>query len=168
MFLVLTRTSGGLLAAGVTFGTAQMESTWAWRLPSLLQGVFSLMCIVLIPFVPESPRWLQHKGRTQEALVSLSQTYANGNIDDAAVLVSHKEIIDTLTFEEATYQHKSSFKLAFGTKSGRKRLLLAISVAVFAMLSGNNIISFYLGTMLTDAGVTDTTTQLEIVSLSPR
>lgn len=50
------------------------------------------------------------------------------------------------------------------TPSRRKRLMLTISVAVFSMLSGNNIVSYYLGTMLDGAGVTDTTTQLEIVS----
>jgi len=48
------------------------------------------------------------------------------------------------------------------TPSSRKRMLLNISVAVFTMLSGNNIISYYLGTMLDNAGITDSTTQLEI------
>jgi hypothetical protein len=48
--------------------------------------------------------------------------------------------------------------------STRKRMILSTSVAVFTMVSGNNIISFYLGGMLENAGITDTTTQLEIVS----
>ncbi|CAM1502653.1 Fc.00g074290.m01.CDS01 [Cosmosporella sp. VM-42] len=60
---------GGLIAAGVTYGTAKMDSTWAWRLPSALQGLFSLLGIGMLPFAPESPRWLQSQGRDEDALL---------------------------------------------------------------------------------------------------
>lgn len=42
---------GALLAAGITLGTSQWESTWAWRAPSLLQGIFSALCILILPFM---------------------------------------------------------------------------------------------------------------------
>lgn len=42
---------GALIAAGITLGTGQWESTWAWRAPSLFQGVFSLLCILILPFM---------------------------------------------------------------------------------------------------------------------
>jgi sugar porter (SP) family MFS transporter len=152
---------GGLLAAGVTYGTAKMESTWAWRLPSALQGLFSLICIILLPFMPESPRWLQSQGRTEDALLALAQTHSNGELDDVAVRVQHREIIDTLEFERS-HEKRSFVKQVATSATTRKRLFLVCTVAVFCMLSGNNIISYYLGTMLTLAGITDSTTQLEI------
>ncbi|EXJ92172.1 hypothetical protein A1O3_00722 [Capronia epimyces CBS 606.96] len=152
---------GGLIAAGVTYGTAKMDSTWAWRLPSILQGLFSLMCLSLLPFTPESPRWLHSQGRTQEALVALAQVCSNGNVDDPAVVIQFREISDTLTFEK-TYEKPAFMKQFANSASTRKRIFLAWTVAVFSMLSGNNIISYYLGPMLTQAGVTDSTTQLEI------
>lgn len=49
---------GALIAAGITLGTGEWQSTWAWRAPSLFQGIFSGLCIIILPFVPESPRWL--------------------------------------------------------------------------------------------------------------
>lgn len=154
---------GGLLAAGVTYGTAKMESTWAWRVPSALQGVFSLLCIGLLPFMPESARWLHAQGRTQEALLSLAQVCADGKMDDAAVVLQFREISDTLEFERACAVEAPSFVKRFvSSASTRKRIFLVATVAVFSMLSGNNIISYYLGPMLTQAGVTDSTTQLEI------
>jgi predicted MFS family arabinose efflux permease len=39
---------GSVLAAGVTLGTFQMSSTWAWRLPSLVQILPSLLQITFI------------------------------------------------------------------------------------------------------------------------
>jgi len=74
--------TGGLLSAGITFGTAKMASTWAWRLPSAMQGFFSVLCLVILPFIPESPRWLVHKGRHAEALESIALAYSNGDRDD--------------------------------------------------------------------------------------
>jgi hypothetical protein len=119
------------------------------------------MCLLLLPFVPESPRWLQDQGRSEEALLALAQTYSDGNIDDAVVIVQYREIADTLGFEKA-YKGQDTLKQIAKNPSSRKRILLVVSVAVFCMLSGNNIISYYLGTMLDQAGITDSTTQLEI------
>ncbi|KAH9213622.1 MFS sugar transporter-like protein [Leptodontidium sp. 2 PMI_412] len=152
---------GGLIAAGVTYGTAQMESTWAWRLPSALQGVFSIVCIAILPFLPESPRWLVHKGRLDEALEVIALTYADGDTANPIALASYREIIDTLNWEREAGETMTFLQMV-KTPSSRKRTLLAVSVSVFVMLSGNNIISFYLGTMLDNAGITDSTTQLEI------
>ncbi|OCT50867.1 high-affinity glucose transporter [Cladophialophora carrionii] len=152
---------GGLIAAGITYGTAKMDSTWAWRLPSALQGLFSLLCIILIPFTPESPRWLQNQGRSQDALLALAQTHSNGDIDDPAVMVQFRQITDTLAFEKS-FERSTFVKQLVDSSSTRRRIFLVCTVAVFSMLSGNNIISYYFGTMLTQAGVTDPTTQLEI------
>lgn len=140
-----------------------MLSTWAWRLPSALQAVFSILTIVILPFVPESPRWLAYQGRNAEALEVIALTHANGDRTDPLVTVAYSEIIDTLTWEKESGE-TLSFAQTVRTKSSRKRLLLSTSVAVISMLSGNNIITYYLGGMLTQAGITNTTTQLEIVS----
>lgn len=132
---------GGLLAAGITYGTAKMESTWAWRLPSLLQGLFSLLCICLLSFTPESPRWLQFQGRTEEAMVALAQTHTNGVTEDPKVQYHLREIIDNLAFEK---EHKpASLRTITRDASSRKRIFLASTVGVFCMLCGNNIVSYY-------------------------
>lgn len=54
------------------------------------------------------------------------------------------------------------------TPSSRKRVLLAVSCAVFSTIAGNVAASYYLGPMLNNAGITDATTQLEIVSIPLR
>jgi hypothetical protein len=56
-----------------------MNSTWSWRLPSLFQGLAPLAQVLLIWFVPESPRWLLSKGRNEEAMQILAYYHADGN-----------------------------------------------------------------------------------------
>lgn len=118
-----------------------MESTWAWRLPSLLQGLFSLLCICLLFFTPESPRWLQFQGRSREAMVALAQTHTNGVTEDPKVQYHLREIIDNLAYEK---DHKpSSLRTITMDANSRKRIFLASTVGAFCMLCGNNIVSYY-------------------------
>ncbi|KAI9686887.1 MAG: hypothetical protein M1822_002640 [Bathelium mastoideum] len=152
---------GGLIAAGVTYGTFVLDSTWSWRTPSLIQGVTSIFCIVVLPFIPESPRWLVYQNENAAALTVVAQTYANGDTTSPIVLAAYKEIVDTISYEKNVGETLSLAQL-FKTRVARKRVLLACSAAVFSTIAGNVIASYYLATMLTNAGITDTTTQLQI------
>lgn len=66
-------------AAWTTYGTFKINSTWAWRVPSALQGLPSVIQIFLIWFCPESPRWLVSKGKDAQALKTLAYYHADGN-----------------------------------------------------------------------------------------
>lgn len=46
-----------------TFGTFHIHTSWSWRIPSAIQGFPSVIQLIFIWFVPESPRWLVSKGR---------------------------------------------------------------------------------------------------------
>lgn len=155
---------GGLIAAGVTYGTASVDGEWSWRLPSLLQGIFSLACIIILPFLPESPRWLVNQNRKEEALAVLAQTNAAGDTSNEIVLLQFNEIVDTLAFERQDESQMTLMQIV-RHPGARKRLIIATMCAVFSTLAGNIIASYYLGSMLTNAGITDQTTQLQIVSL---
>lgn len=145
--------SGGLLSAGVTYKTAQYDSTWAWRLPSALQGVFSLISLFIMPFLPESPRWLIHHDRHEEAREVLAATEADGDKNDVIALAQYKEIVDTLRFEKESGK-TVSLKTMVNTPSSRKRMLLALSVSVCAILSGKpsseRVRSFYVSETSSD------------------
>ncbi|KAK7447445.1 hypothetical protein VKT23_014154 [Stygiomarasmius scandens] len=71
--------SGSIIAAWTTFGTFKVNSTWAWRIPSALQGLPSVVQILFIWFMPESPRWLVSKGREDEALKILAYYHGDSN-----------------------------------------------------------------------------------------
>lgn len=126
-----------------------------------MQGFFSVTCIVLLLFVPESPRWLARRGHQDVALDVVAITHADGNIKDPVARAAFKEIIDTLNFEAANID-KLSLTQCWETPSARKRILLACSTAVFPVICGNVIASYYLGSELDSAGITDTKKKLQI------
>ncbi|KAJ5525878.1 hypothetical protein N7494_012528 [Penicillium frequentans] len=152
---------GALLAAGVTYATASYTSSWSWRLPCLIQALFSVLCFFILFFVPESPRWLAHQGRLEDALISIASTHSNSNITDPVAIQQHRDIVDMIELERAS-GNQMTYAEIFRTPNSRRRLLLVISIAVLAMSSGNNIVSYYLGEMLDKAGITSETTQLQI------
>lgn len=74
---------GSILSSWVTFGTADMNSTWSWRLPSLLQAAYPLIQLIFIWWLPESPRWLVAKDRQSEAARILQKYHAGITDPDA-------------------------------------------------------------------------------------
>lgn len=151
---------GALVAAGVTLGTGQWQSTWAWRLPSLIQGIFSVLCIVILPFVPESPRWLVHEGHYEWARVAVAQTNSDGDLSHPVALAVYKEILDTLEWEKKEGRTMSPKEIV-KTPTARKRLLIGMSAGPFSCIAGNIIASYYLGDELTSAGISDSLDQLK-------
>lgn len=154
---------GALIAAGITLGTGKWESTWAWRCPSLLQGVFSLICIVILPFVPESPRWLIRQDRYEDARLVVAQTNADGNLTDPVVMTVYKEIVDTLDWEKKEGRTMSPKEIVKNPVA-RKRVLIGGSAGPFSCIAGNIIASYYLGNELDTAGVKSSDDQLKAVS----
>ncbi|KAI0870055.1 putative hexose carrier protein [Hypoxylon argillaceum] len=151
---------GALLAAGITLGTGKWSSTWAWRLPSLVQGIFSVLCIVILPFVPESPRWLVHQGLLREGHVAVAQANSNGDLDNPVTIAVYREIVDTLEWEKKEGKTMSPLEI-IKTPTARKRFLIGMSPGPFSCIAGNIIASYYLGTELATAGITDSTAQLQ-------
>lgn len=154
---------GALIAAGITLGTGQWQSTWAWRAPSLFQGIFSALCIIILPFIPESPRWLVRNGFYEEGRTAVAQTNANGNLSDPVVMAVYKEIVDTLNWEK---ENVMTLKETLKNPISRKRLLIGMSPGPFSCCVGNIIASYYLGPELDTAGITDYNQQLKAVSFS--
>jgi len=67
----------------------------SWRFP-LAMGIFwSLIVILTTPLLPESPRWLLKKGRTEDARQALSALEGVPE-DDLQVRIDIKEIQESL------------------------------------------------------------------------
>ncbi|KAF7541112.1 hypothetical protein G7054_g827 [Neopestalotiopsis clavispora] len=151
---------GALIAAGITLGTGEWESTWAWRAPSLFQGIFSLLCIIILPFIPESPRWLLHEEHYEDARLVVAQTNTSGDLSDPVAITIYKEILDTLEWEKKEGRTMSP-KEVIKTPVARKRMLIGASAGPFSCIAGNIIASYYLGSELETAGIVDTLSQLK-------
>jgi sugar porter (SP) family MFS transporter len=124
------------------FGMLGDEGTnWRWMLG--IQAVPSLVFLVALLFVPESPRWLiTRKGRLEEAKAILQ--VANPGVDAGRLAT---EIL--LSAQPAG----SREKVAFFSRQYRTPILLAVLFAFFNQLSGINAIIYYAPRIFEMAGL---------------
>lgn len=153
--------SGAIIAAWTTFGTFKINNTWAWRVPSALQALPSVLQVALIWFCPESPRFLISKGRDAAALKTLAYYHANGNDEDPLVRYEFEEIKAAIEFDR-TVTANVGWKSLFATPGNRKRMRIIIALAFFSQWSGNGLVSYYLNKVFDGIGITDPTIQLLI------
>ena len=59
---------GIFLAQWINYGFGSNDSAAAYQFPIFFQIVFLVATLALVPFLPESPRWLVSRGRLDEAL----------------------------------------------------------------------------------------------------
>ncbi|OGE54489.1 hypothetical protein PENARI_c006G02051 [Penicillium arizonense] len=154
---------GSIMAAGVTLGTYTMPNDWGWRIPSIVQAAPSILQIIFIWFIPESPRWLLSKDRSEEAFDVLVKYHGEGDRNSAFVMAEFHEISAQLKME--IENSKSRWIELLQTPGNRKRSLIALCVGIFTQWSGNGLVSYYLAKVLTTVGVKDKRTQ-NIINLS--
>ena len=76
-------------------------SSFGWRWPIAFQGVFILGILLILPFLPESPRWLVHKGRIEEATDVFARLGGKDTtINDPVILRERDEVISSVEEEK--------------------------------------------------------------------
>jgi MFS family permease len=153
--------SGAIIAAWTTFGTFKIGSSWSWRIPSVLQGLPSVLQVALIWFAPESPRYLVSKGKDAEALKTLAYYHADGNAEDPLVRYEFDEIKNAIELDRSVATNVGWTSL-FATSGNRKRMRIIIALGFFSQWSGNGLVSYYLNKVFDSIGITDPTIQLLI------
>ncbi|KAK8119827.1 uncharacterized protein PG998_004453 [Apiospora kogelbergensis] len=135
---------GALVAAWATYGSFRIESTWAWRIPSLLQAFSS--------------------ERDAEAERLLVKYHANGDAADPLVPLEMEEIRTALRLENEALA-STSYLSFFRTPGNRRRFFIILAVGFFSQWSGNGLISYYLTLILNSIGYKDQETQTLINGL---
>ncbi|KAH8103089.1 general substrate transporter [Cristinia sonorae] len=153
--------SGNIVATWSTYGTQYIDSNWAWRIPSILQGIPPFFQFFLLFFCPESPRWLVSKGKEEQALKTLAYYHADGNEQDPLVQFEFNEIKSAIEFDREVSANVG-WKSLFTTPGNRKRMTIIIAIAFFSQWSGNGLVSYYLKSVLDTIGITSSTIQLLI------
>lgn len=78
----------------------------------------------MLPFMPESPRFLLSVGKPDQAQAILAEYHANGSLDDDLVNYEIDEIMISLEMEKR--QANVGWSLLWATPGNRRKMLVAL------------------------------------------
>lgn len=142
----------GILAAYVSnflIGLS-LDGDLEWRVKLGVAAAPALLFLLLLLRVPHSPRWLHHRGRTEEARSAIG-TLSMGDPDTLLAQFG--------TAAAAPGHDRLRWRLH------RKPILLAVALAMFNQLSGINAILYYLGDIFAAAGFDTVSADLQAVAI---
>jgi len=133
------------------FVAAQGDDAWikatGWRYMLASEAIPAAILIVLLLFVPDTPRWLVLRGRSNEALDGLRKVM--GESDARGIL---SEI-------QASLAEKSGKLLSFGLPV----IVIGVLISAFQQLVGINAVLYYAPLMFSNMGASTDTALLQTV-----
>lgn len=122
-----------------------------WRYQLGIAALPAVLFLIMLCFIPKSPRWLVAKGHVEEARCVLEQL---GNENPEEEL---KEIVESIG-EEALQRSQRLFSRKY-----TRPILLALAIGMFNQLSGINAILYYINDIFAAAGFNDITSDQKAV-----
>ncbi|DAA79096.1 TPA_exp: putative MFS alpha-glucoside transporter [Trichophyton benhamiae CBS 112371] len=127
---------GQFLANGISAGTHNLDSHWAYSLPFALQWVWPAIILCTVPFAPESPWWLVRKERMEDAEKSLRRL-ASSKVDVRPDLTM---IVETDRLEQRM-EAGTTLLDCFKSVNAR-RTEIAVGVYAIQVLSGIYLVGY--------------------------
>ncbi|KAK7398746.1 hypothetical protein QQX98_011890 [Neonectria punicea] len=141
---------GYMLSNWVGYAISYAKGPITYRFPVGFQVVLALMLLGGTYFLPESPRWLMEKGKTEEAekiIRSLRRQTVNSEVIAKEIVQMREQICWERENEE------SSLKAILQKPSYRKRLLLGCGVQIGQQICGISAINYYQTIMYRSLGI---------------
>ncbi|KAJ3126364.1 High-affinity glucose transporter rgt2 [Physocladia obscura] len=133
-------------------GGVDAGKDWPWRLCMGIQAVPSVFLIILVSFIPFSPRWLAEKGRHDEGLETVAKLRGLTS-SDAAAIEEYQLIKDNAEYE-ATVGNAGWGEVFSG--SNRRRVAIGMVNQAFQQLTGINVILYFGPTLYKNLGFSAT------------
>jgi hypothetical protein len=97
--------------------------------------------MIFFSMLPESPRWLISRDRSEEAFAILVKYHAEGDANSVLVKAEMAQIQSTIKIE--LDNAKQSWWDMLRTSGMRRRVLIASFLGLFTQMSGNTLLSYY-------------------------
>ncbi|KAL7423970.1 hypothetical protein Q5752_001555 [Cryptotrichosporon argae] len=143
---------GQLVAYFAAYGLVQnYDSDLTWRVEFSLQMMAAVVLVVLLYFMPESPRFLVAHEKYDEARIVIAALLDVAD-DDAAVAAQIDEIARAVKLERESAAGWGDLVKRSGPGTGEsRRMLTAVAIQVMQAFSGSTVISYYVTTIFEDA-----------------
>ncbi|KAJ6101781.1 hypothetical protein N7486_004208 [Penicillium sp. IBT 16267x] len=139
-------TFGAMLVYWIDFGFSNMNSSAAWRVPTVLQSAFLMLQLLLLPLVPDTARWYASHDRPEDALMVLQRIYADSESEEF-IRNLHADIIQTVAVEASLGAGSWKDLLKDDSIHSRRRLFLACGIQIMQQLGGNTAVLYYANTL---------------------
>ncbi|KFY09255.1 hypothetical protein V491_08295 [Pseudogymnoascus sp. VKM F-3775] len=146
---------GAIVASSAARGADNLTGTISWSIPVWLQLLFSGIIVILVFFLPESPRWLYVNRKFDAAKRMLTRYHGEGNPDSIWVTLQLREYEEYLEMNGSD-KRWWDYSALFRSRSSRYRLLCNVMISVFGQWAGNSVLSYFLSAVLDTAGVKET------------
>ncbi|KAL5092946.1 hypothetical protein Trisim1_000672 [Trichoderma cf. simile WF8] len=133
---------GWTLAQFVTLAFSFTSGGIQWRFPTAVQILYLLPVFFLLPFFPDSPRWLASKGHLQKAEEVLSRVLDEDQLSPT-FQVQFQELQRVVELEIESSRVRTS-NLLKDEGQNMYRFLIACSAQLLGQLSGVNVIAYYI------------------------
>ncbi|KAI8333582.1 hypothetical protein BC941DRAFT_473329 [Chlamydoabsidia padenii] len=147
-------TLGIFCASWISYGTKPINNGSSWRLPMGVQVIPCLVLLIMIYFIPESPRYLMYRNYDSDALIVLSKIRGDGSSNHPDVYMEYVSMQQTISYEK-TFKNYASYSRLFSgpPEDNRRRLLLGILTQAFQQLTGINPILLFAPQVLNRSGM---------------
>ncbi|KAN0110858.1 putative hexose carrier protein [Hyaloscypha variabilis] len=130
---------GLIIANWLDYGMSSYSGSIQWRFPCAFQIVFCMIVCCMVPFMPESPRYLCATDQIEKAAISLAAL--RGGYSDTPEISRELEEIRYAVAIEARETGSWSDVFRDNGISGSTRVLIAFAANFFQQLSGVNVMS---------------------------
>ncbi|MFP7696710.1 sugar porter family MFS transporter [Trueperella sp. LYQ143] len=131
------------------------DVAWRWMLG--VMAIPAVIFLLLLAFVPETPRWLFDNGKDAEA-TRVSRALCNSQEEsDMQIAEIRKQMAEDAAVAGA--------HIPFFTKRYRKPILMAFLIAMFNQLSGINAILYYAPVVMQQAGASEDSSYLMSIAV---
>lgn len=145
----------GILVAyfsNFVIGTMHLgETEWRWKLG--VSAVPALLFLLMLFWIPRSPRWLVERGKLAEARSVLEY------------IAPETATTELSAIEDALASDRHVGRIAFFSRRYRVPIVLAIVLALFNQFSGINPILYYLNDIFAKAGFAKVSSDLQAVAI---
>ena len=150
--------SGIVIGFFICYGTQTLAGSLSWRLPLAIQATVALANAAACSLVPQSPRWLLGKGRTEQARSIIAQLGIADEEQEELLRQSEAGSLEhspNVSFFASVKETLREFKAAFA-KPVRMRVLFACFILGMQQLSGIDGILYYAPVLFSQAGLDST------------
>ncbi len=132
-------TLGAMVVYWIDFAMSNVNSSAAWRVPTILQCVFLIVQLCLLPLVPDTPRWYASHDRSEDSLKVLQRLFEHSQSEEF-INNLHADILQTVIVEKTLGSGTWNDLLKNDSIQSRRRLFLACGIQIMQQLGGNTAV----------------------------